>query len=76
MRHSSMGSRNDDIKPRAEIKVAVKLLDKSKIATNEVRLRQLVSEIRVHWALEKCDGALRLIELFEDDAFVYIVLEY
>jgi hypothetical protein len=35
-----------------------------------------VSEIRVHWALEKCDGALRLIEIFEDDSFVYIVLEY
>jgi serine/threonine protein kinase len=30
----------------------------------------------VHWGLEKCDGALRLIEIFEDDLFVYIVLEF
>jgi hypothetical protein len=35
-----------------------------------------VTEIRVHWGLEKCDGTLRLIEIFEDDLFVYIVLEF
>ena len=49
------------------MRVAIKTLDKTKIATNEVRLRQLVAEVRVHWALEKCDGSLRILELFEDE---------
>lgn len=39
-------------------------------------MKQLVTEIRVHWALEKCDGITRLLELYEDEQFVYIVLEY
>jgi serine/threonine protein kinase len=30
----------------------------------------------VHWALEECDGILRLFELYEDTDFVYLVLEY
>ncbi len=35
-----------------------------------------MTEIRVHWELEKCDGALRLLEIFEDDFYIYMVLEY
>jgi len=30
----------------------------------------------VHWALEECGSMLQLIELYEDDVFVYLVLEY
>ena len=56
--------------------MAIKILDKCKIAKNDLRTKQLVTEIRVHWELEKCDGALRLLELFEDDVYIYIVLEY
>lgn len=56
--------------------MAVKILDKNKISQNEVRTKHLVTEIRVHWIVENCDGALRLLSLYEDDLFVYIVLEY
>jgi hypothetical protein len=47
-----------------------------KIAKNDSRTKHLVNEIRVHWELEMCDGALRLLELYEDDQFIYIVLEF
>lgn len=57
-------------------KVAIKILDKSKINNNETRTRQLVSEIKVHWALEKCEGIIKVIELFEDEQYVYMILEY
>lgn len=30
----------------------------------------------MHWALDECDSILQLIEIFEDDVFVYLVLEY
>jgi hypothetical protein len=48
------------------MEVAVKILDKSKIAKNDSNTKHLVTEIRVHWELEKCDGVLRLLELYED----------
>ena len=35
-----------------------------------------MQEVRVHWALEECDGILRLLELYEDALFVFLVLEY
>jgi serine/threonine protein kinase len=47
-------------------KVAIKVLDKNKIATNDTRQRQLISEIRVHWSLSKCDAVLQMLELYED----------
>jgi hypothetical protein len=56
--------------------VAIKILDKMQIAKNDSRTKHLVNEIRVHWELEMCDGALRLLELYEDDQFIYIVLEF
>jgi hypothetical protein len=56
--------------------VAIKILDKMKIAKNDSRTKHLVNKIRVHWELEMCDGALRLLELYEDDQFIYIVLEF
>ena len=68
-----------DTGPRESIdysQVAIKIIDKLKVDNNESRTKQLVSEIKVHWILEKCDGAIKLIELFEDENFVYIVLEY
>lgn len=56
--------------------VAIKILDKTKISQNEIRMKQLVSEIRVHWAIEKCEGLIRILELYDDESFIYIVLEY
>lgn len=39
-------------------------------------LTYLLNEIRVHWTLESCNSAVRLLSLFEDDQSVYIVLEF
>ena len=36
----------------------------------------LLKEIKVHWVLEECEGILRLIEIYEDNQYVYLVLEY
>jgi len=30
----------------------------------------------VHWVLSDCDGILHLLEIFEDEKLVYLVLEY
>jgi Protein kinase domain len=56
--------------------VAIKILDKCKIKQSEHGVRNLVQEIKVHWALEECDSILRLQEIYEDEVFVYLVLEY
>ncbi len=39
-------------------------------------LQSLVQEIKVHWALEKCDGMLSLQEIYEDEELFYLVLDY
>ena len=39
-------------------------------------MNNLIEEIRVHWVLEDCEGILRLLEIFEDEHKVYLVLEY
>lgn len=36
----------------------------------------MVHEIRAHWLLEECEGLLSLIEIYEDEDFVQLVLEY
>ena len=36
----------------------------------------MLKEIRVHWALGECDGVLQLLELYEDEDFTFLVLEY
>ncbi len=36
----------------------------------------LENELQVHWSLKDCDGILQLLELFEDDNFAYLILEY
>lgn len=56
--------------------VAIKILDKSKISQSEFGVRNLLQEIKVHWELEECDSILRLQEIYEDEVFVYLVLEY
>jgi len=45
-------------KSSAQTKVAIKVLDKNKIHSNDTRLRQMIAEIKVHWALTKCDAVL------------------
>ena len=43
---------------------------------NSNKLKNFVSEIKVHWALRECSGILQLHEIFEDDIFVFLVLDY
>ena len=51
-------------------------MQSSKIINNKKLCNDLTNEVRVHWALEDCEGILQLRELYEDDSFVYIVLDY
>jgi hypothetical protein len=39
-------------------------------------IKSLLKEIKVHWCLEECEGILKLIEIYEDNMFIYLVLEY
>ena len=35
-----------------------------------------MNEIKVHWSLEQCVSVVRLLQIFEDDDNIYMVLEY
>jgi predicted transposase YbfD/YdcC len=39
-------------------------------------MTSLLNEIRVHWALEQCEGVLQLVAIHEDSEMIYLVLEY
>lgn len=56
--------------------VAIKKLKKKQIVSSRNGLTYLLNEIRVHWSLETCNSAVRLLSLFEDQINVYIVLEF
>ena len=56
--------------------VAIKIMDKKRLLNSENGVQCLVREIRVHWLITDCDGVLQLLEIYEDDDFVYLVLEY
>jgi hypothetical protein len=51
-------------------------MDKKSLNRIDNGATNLIQEVRVHWALEECDSLLRLLEVFEDEDFVYLVLEY
>lgn len=56
--------------------VAVKILVKDQIKQTLRGSRALLDEIRVHWALEQCQGVLKLLKIYEDANVVRLVLEY
>jgi serine/threonine protein kinase len=56
-------------------KVAIKILDKKKIG-KDCGVESLLNEIRVHWTLEKCEGALKLFQIYEDPCYFELILEY
>lgn len=56
--------------------VAIKILDKKGLSRHEYGITNLMQEIKVHWALEECGGALHLLEIYEDENLIYLVLEY
>ncbi len=62
--------------PTARSSVAIKVLSKENIQNSPNGLESLIQEVKVHWALEECDGILRLLEIYEDECFVYLVLEF
>ena len=51
-------------------------MEKSKVLNSENGVLCLVREVRVHWLIMDCDGVMQLLEIFEDDQFIYLVLEY
>lgn len=42
----------------------------------KVGVLSLMNEISVHWALEHCQGVLKLLRIYEDEKYVMLVLEY
>ncbi|TNV74228.1 hypothetical protein FGO68_gene495 [Halteria grandinella] len=65
-----------DCKIKSE-SVAVKILQKKmlqEMGGNQINC--LVNEIQVHWAIFECDGVLQLLEIYEDEEFIYLILEY
>lgn len=56
--------------------VAIKKLKKRQVAGSKNGVMYLLNEIRVHWHLEQCSSVLKLLQLFEDENAVYMVLEY
>lgn len=56
--------------------VAIKKLDKGQIVRSKNGIQQLMNEIRVHWTLEQCESVVKLIQLYEDEHSVYVVLEF
>ena len=73
---SSQNKKNVSIGPAVPVKVAIKQLSKEKIVAIESGIDFLLNEIHVHWALEQCVSVVRLLNLFEDENHIYMVLEY
>lgn len=62
--------------PLKKDKVAIKFQEKSRISKQDNGLKNLIGEIRVHWSLERCDGVMKLLAIYEDASFIQLVLEY
>ena len=46
--------------------VAIKTINKEKVIEVDKTLELIINEIKIHWALEKCSNAVKLLEIFED----------
>ena len=57
-------------------KVAMKVLEKEKILSVSQGLPLLLTEIKAHWALEHCEGVIKLLSMHEDDQYIVLILEY
>lgn len=44
--------------------------------TTEKRVDQVISEIVSHWDLALCEAMVQLEEIFIDNQYLYLVLEY
>ena len=72
--HSPFGS--EEIKDDKQSQVAVKILKKDHLIKSSNGIRNMIREIVVHWNLQECSGFLKLLELYEDNDYVFLVLEY
>ena len=43
---------------------------------NQSGLPSLLNEIKAHWALEHCEGVLKLLGIHEEESTIVLVLEY
>ncbi|TNV85659.1 hypothetical protein FGO68_gene1132 [Halteria grandinella] len=57
-------------------RVAIKIIEKKNLFIQQEGLANLIQEIKVHWCLEECDGILKLLEMYEDQERLFLVLEY
>jgi len=71
-----MMNRSEPTNPPPQVKVAIKQLNKRKIKDIDSGIEFLLNEIKVHWALEHCVSVVRLLSIFEDEDYIYMVLEY
>ena len=56
--------------------MAIKVIYVQKIMETPRMLQDLENEVRVHWKLSECNGVLQMREIFEDEQFIYLVLDY
>jgi len=64
------------VNKKTKKKVAIKAMKIDKRNYSSASMKNLISEIKVHWALRECSGILQLQEIFEDEFFVFLVLDY
>lgn len=57
-------------------KKAIKVMNIEQIVKDEEYVISLRNEISIHWALMKCNAALKLDEIYTDKESIYLVLEY
>ena len=43
---------------------------------NQSGLPSLLNEIKAHWALEHCEGVLKLLGIHEEESTIVLILEY
>lgn len=75
-RKGESSSFQDSFRSRREELVAIKILTKDHMRKSEDGMQALFNEVRVHWALEHCQGVLKLLKIYEDPWVVKLVLEY
>jgi hypothetical protein len=72
---SNDGSRRN-LQLKEEADVAVKIIKKSRLSSDAIFCSNFIKEIKAHWRLLDCDGVVELLDIFEDEELVYLVLEY
>lgn len=56
--------------------MAVKVMELDKIIGNVKLIDSLRNEICTHWILGQCSAVPKLLELYLDSSFIYIIMDY